>query len=72
VVDGPFIVTFTLAGRNRRQPTPDHENWSFEDLKNGFWVTMEHTLCQERQGHYWIPPSQIVLIEKRDQPPSPL
>ena len=72
MVDGPFFVTYEIARRPLRRPTPDHENWKFEDLKNGFWVTKEHVLCTERQGHYWIPPSQILLIEKRDTPPSPL
>jgi hypothetical protein len=43
-----------------------------DDLKDGFWVTKEHVLCRAAQGHYWIPPSQVVLIEKRDQLPSPL
>jgi hypothetical protein len=71
-VEGPFFVTFNVARRAVRQPTPDHEHWSIDDLKNGFWVTNEHILCTERQGHYWIPPSQIVLIEKRDQSPTPL
>ena len=72
MVDGPFYVTFQIAGRPRRQATPDHDNWTFEDLEKGFWVTKDHILCRANQGHYWIPPSQILLIEKRDQPPSPL
>jgi len=72
MVEGPFFVTFMIAGRPHKQPTPDHENWRIEDLINGFWITLEHVLCQESQGHYWIPPSQLMLIEKRNQPPSPL
>lgn len=72
MVEGPFFVTFMIAGRPRKQPTPDHENWSMDDLKDGFWVTNEHNLCRANQGHYWIPPSQLVLIEKRNQAPSPL
>ena len=72
MVEGPFYVTFKVAGRPFRRPTPDHENWTHEDLKNGFWVTKDHVLCTERQGHYWIPPSQITLIEKRNQSPNPL
>lgn len=71
-VEGPFFVTFMVAGQPRKQPTPDHENWKFEDLEKGFWVTPEYTLCRDKQGHYWIPPSQIVLIEVRNQSPSPL
>jgi hypothetical protein len=43
-----------------------------EDLKDGFWITANHALCREAQGAYWIPPSQIVLIEKRNQPPQPM
>jgi len=72
MAEGPFWVTFTIAGRQRRSATPDHENWNLEDLQNGFWVTVEHVLCRESQGQYWIPPAQIVLVEKRNQPPSPL
>jgi hypothetical protein len=72
MADGPFFVTFEIAGRPRRQPTPDHEHWSLDDLKNGFWITREHILCRESQGQYWIPPSRIVLIEKRNEVASPL
>jgi hypothetical protein len=71
-VEGPFFVTFMIAGRPRKQPTPDHEHWSMDDLKDGFWVTNEHILCRANQGQYWIPPSQLVLIEKRNQTPTSL
>lgn len=72
MLEGPFFVTFEIARRPVRKPTPDHENWSMEDLKDGFWVTIDHALCRESQGQYWIPPSRIILIEKRNQTPSPL
>ena len=72
MADGPFYVTFNVARRPMRRATPDHEHWTLEDLKDGFWVTSEHVLCRESQGQYWIPPSQIVLIEKRNQQASPL
>ena len=72
MTEGPFFVTFTIAGQPRRQTTPDHEPWSLEDLTGGFWITKEHALCREAQGSYWIPPSQIQLIEKRNQPPQPM
>ena len=67
VVDGPFYVSFLVARQLTRTPTPDHERWTLEMLKDGFWVTKGHVLCQESQGHYWIPPSQIILIERRDE-----
>ena len=70
--EGPFYVTFEVARRPMRKATPDHERWDLSDLKDGFWVTQDHAICRESQGHYWIPPSQILLIEKRNQPPSPL
>jgi len=35
-------------------------------LTNGFWVTEGYVLCTESQGHFWIPPSQLILIEKRE------
>ena len=63
--EGPFFVTFNVAGRPTKRATPDHERWDLEDLKDGFWITKEHVLCRPSQGHYWIPPSQIVLVEKR-------
>jgi len=69
LLEGPFYVTFEVNLREVRQPTPDHEHWTLDMLKDGFWVTQEHILCRETQGHFWIPPSRIVLIEKRDQAP---
>ena len=72
MLEGPFYVTFEVARMAVRQATPDHERWSMEDLKDGFWITKDHILCREKQGHYWIPPARIVLIEKRDQAPSPI
>ena len=72
MIDDPFYVSFRIAGNVRRMATPDHERWSLDDLKDGFWVTRDFTPCREMQGQFWIPPSQIVLIEKRNQPPTPL
>ncbi len=70
--EGPFFVTFKIAGQPRKASTPDHENWTIDDLRNGFWVTRDHVLCRASQGQYFIPASQILLIEKRNQPPDPL
>jgi len=70
VLEGPFFVTFVVARQLRRVPTPDHERWTLEMLKDGFWITQGYVPCQESQGHFWVPPSQLVLIEKRDQPPT--
>jgi hypothetical protein len=64
-MDGPFWVTFEVARQNRRAPTPDHEPWTLDDLVNGFWITPDFTLCRPSQGKYFIPPSRIVVIEKR-------
>jgi hypothetical protein len=64
-MDGPFQVTFEIARGYQRRPTPDHETWTLEDLTGGFWVTADHILCRPSQGKYFIPPSRIVLIEKR-------
>lgn len=72
MTDGPFYVTFKVVGQPRKAATPDHENWTMDMLKDGFWITKEYLPCLERQGHYWIPPSQVLLIEKRDQPQSTL
>jgi hypothetical protein len=69
MVEGPFFVTFNVGRQPRRVSTPDHENWKLEMLKDGFWITQQFVPCQESQGHYWIPPSQVILIEKINQPP---
>ena len=68
--EGPFFVTYKLAGQPRKVATPDHEQWTLSMIETGFWITQQHAMCQERQGHYWIPPSQIVLVEKRNVPPT--
>ncbi len=60
---GEFTVTFELNRVPRRLNTPDHEQWTLEDLQNGFWITRDHKLCRQSQGTYWIPPSRIILIE---------
>lgn len=34
--------------------------WALE----GFWVNKEHEFTQLEDNKYWIPPSQIKLVEK--------
>lgn len=72
MTDGPFIVHFFWQGKRMNRATPDHEPWRFDDLKNGFWITRDLNLCRESQGEIWIPPSMIMSIEKRNQPPGEL
>jgi hypothetical protein len=67
MASGPYWVTFEIARRPVKKPTPDHENWTLEDLRHGFWITSDHALCRESQGQYFIPSSQILLIEKRNR-----
>lgn len=64
-MEGPFWVTFEIARQPRRIQTPDHEPWSLEDIIGGFWVTPEYTMCRPSQGKYFIPPSRLVVIERR-------
>lgn len=64
--DGPFFVTFSIARQLTRVKTPDHQHWTLDMIKDGFWITKDHAMCPETQGHYWIPPSQLIMIEKRE------
>lgn len=66
LLEGPFFVTFLASRQLKRVPTPDHEHWTMDMLTDGFWVTEGYVLCKESQGHFWIPPSQLILIEKRE------
>ena len=61
---GDFTVTFEFNRVPRKVRTPDHEQWTFEDLKDGFWVMQDMRICRMSQGEYWIPPSRIILIER--------
>ena len=61
---GDWTVTFMFNRQPRRVQTPFSEQWDFNDLKEGFWITPQQELCRERQGSVWIPPSQIVMIER--------
>lgn len=60
---GDWIVTFEFNRLPRRLVTPFEAQWSFEDLKDGFWLSADHQICRKGQGHYWVPPSRIMLIE---------
>jgi hypothetical protein len=61
---GDFTVTFEFNQVPRKVRTPDHEQWTFEDLKEGFWVMQDMRICRMSQGQYFIPASRIVLIER--------
>ena len=61
---GDFEVTFEFNHVPRRVRTPDHEQWTFEDLKDGFWIMQNMRLCRMSQGKYFILPSRILLIER--------
>ncbi len=63
-MQGDWIVTFMLARQPRKVQTPFERQWNFDDLKDGFWITHEHQICPVAQGAFWIPPSQILLIER--------
>jgi len=66
MTDGPFYVAFYFNGHSVKLSTPDHERWSLEDIQRGFWITQDQAMCRESQGHFWIPPSMIMLIERRE------
>ena len=61
---GDFIVHFTFNNAPRRVTTPSHEPWSMADIKDGFWLTSDMRICRESQGMIWIPPSQLLMIER--------
>lgn len=63
---GDFIVTFEYMRAMTTAQTPDHEQWTFDDLKGGFWIMGDgdFRLCRESQGRVWIPPSCLRKIER--------
>ena len=63
---GDFIIIFEYNRTPRRIQNPAEAQWDFEQIRDGFWVDKELQLVHERRGHYWIPPSRIILIEKRE------
>lgn len=60
---GDWVVTFEFNRQPRRVMTPFSEQWTFEDLRDGFWINADYQLCRQSQGHFWIPPSRIWVIE---------
>ena len=62
---GDFTVVFEFNRTPRRLDTPLETQWDFEELRNGFWLDAQHTIVREPRGVYWIPPSRIIVIEKR-------
>lgn len=60
-----FIVYFEFMSERFQRNTPDHEQWALDDIKDGFWLTKDMNLCRASQGHYWVPPSRILLVEHR-------
>jgi len=64
---GDWTITFEFNQRPRRIKTPFTEQWAFEEIKEGFWLNADHQLCRVGQGHYWIPPSRIMLIEPQEK-----
>lgn len=62
-----FIVTFEFMRQMKKEPTPDHEPWVFEDLVGGFWVVSREDLrpCRPSQGKLFIPASCLRSIELR-------
>jgi len=50
-MQGDFTVTFELNRVPRKLATPDHEQWTFGDLKDGFLDhTRSQTLSSESRG----------------------
>ena len=60
---GDYRVVFEFERRLVQLQTPFSEQWTFEQLANGFWIDEEPKLVRESQGKYWIPPSRLVRIE---------
>lgn len=62
-----FVVYFEFMSERFQQNTPDHEEWTLDDIKDGFWLTRDRILCRESQGHYWVPSARIILVEVRSE-----
>lgn len=60
---GDWRVTFEFNQRPRWVQTPLESQWTFEEIKDGFWLNADHKICRRSQGHYWVPPSRIMMIE---------
>ena len=63
-IPGDWEVTFEFNRQPRRAKTPDHEPWTLEDLKDGFWINEDYLLCRFPQGQYFIPASRVMVIER--------
>jgi hypothetical protein len=63
-VIGDWIIVFMFSGQRRRLQTPMESQYDFEEINKGFWIDEQHQLVRENRGKYWIPPSQIEVIER--------
>lgn len=62
---GDFIITFEFNRQPKRLETPLETQWDFEEIRNGFWLDAQHVIVRENRGVYWVPPSRIMVIERR-------
>jgi hypothetical protein len=61
---GDWIIVFNFSGSRRRVQTPIESQYEFKEVRDGFWIDEQHQLVRENRGKYWIPASQIEVIEK--------
>jgi hypothetical protein len=61
---GDWVIVFMFSGQRRRLQTPIESQYEFKELSTGFWIDEQHQLVRENRGKYWIPPSQIEVIER--------
>lgn len=61
---GDWIIVFKFNQQRRRVQTPMESQYHFEEVRDGFWIDEQHKLVRENRGKYWIPASQIEVIEK--------
>ena len=62
---GDWTVIFEFNRQPMRLNTPFEEQWDFDKLKEGFWLDAQRQIVHEPRGVFWIPPSRIMMIEKR-------
>ena len=61
---GDYKITFMFNRVPRWVQNPLEQQVDLEEIKKGFWLTPDLKLTDANRGSIWIPPSQIMFIEK--------
>jgi hypothetical protein len=60
-----YFCFFDFQGETKAVAMP--ENMGVRDVAEGFWVDSEFNWCAASQIKYWIPPGQILYVEKEEK-----